>query len=239
MIRRTANPLAAAAMILAVASALHAQSLWKVPDHIKNYTMFVKSPVFPDLKDAPGVPRALLIGDSISMQYGPETRRLLEGKATVYHIPDNGQTTKYGLEQLQYWLGDGHWTVIHFNFGLHDIHAGAGHKPQVSIEDYERNLREIVKRLQATGAKLVWASTTPVPAGITVRSESDVVAYNEVARKIMDENHIPINDLHALAESWGAPGADWQLPHNVHFRAEGYAALAAQVAKYIDDALHR
>lgn len=239
MIRKTQKLAVLAAITFMAVSPLLAQSEWKVLDHIKNYTMFVKSPVFPDLRDTLGVPRVLLIGDSISMQYGPEARRLLEGKATVYHIPDNGQTTKYGLEQLHYWLGDGHWAVIHFNFGLHDLHTAAQHKLQVPIEEYGPNLRQIVKELQATGAKLVWASTTPVPPGLGVRSESDVVAYNEVARKIMEENHIPINDLHALVESWGAKGADWQLPHNVHFRAEGYTELAAQVAKSIEDALYQ
>ena len=33
---------------------------------------------------------------------------------------------------------------------------------KVPIDDYDRNLRQLVKKLQATGAKLIWASTTPV-----------------------------------------------------------------------------
>ena len=36
-------------------------------------------------------------------------------------------------------------------------------------EQYEKNLRELVKRLKATGAKLVWASTTPIRHSSTQR----------------------------------------------------------------------
>jgi len=145
--------------------------------------------------------------------------------------------------------------VIHFNFGLHDIHTAPTGPREVPINDYEQNLRQLVKELRATGAKLIWASTTPVPEGLTVRHEADVVAYNAVAKKIMDENHIPIDDLHAFVKSWGEKRADWQLPHNVHkswqrqkadwqlpqnvhFWPEGYTELGAQVAKYILAALH-
>jgi lysophospholipase L1-like esterase len=72
-----------------------------------------------------------------------------------------------------------------------------------------------------------------VPARIQVRDESNVIAYNAIAKRIMDEHHIPINDLHARVLSWGQKGADWQLPVNEHFRAEGYTDMATEVARYI------
>ncbi len=59
------------------------------------------------------------------------------------------------MKKLDVWLGDGKWDVIHFNFGIHDRAA----KPA----DYEQRLETIVTRLKATGAKLIWASTTPIP----------------------------------------------------------------------------
>jgi acyl-CoA thioesterase-1 len=94
-----------------------------------------------------------------------------------------------------------------------------------------------VKQLQSTGAKLIWASTTPVPVGIEKRIESDVIAYNTVAKKIMGEHHVPINDLHARVLSWDEQGAGWQLDE--HFRAEGYTDLAAEVARCILAALQK
>ena len=44
------------------------------------------------------------------------------------------------------------------------------------LDEYEKNLRELVKQLKATEAKLIWASTTPVPEGKVnpPRKNSDV-----------------------------------------------------------------
>ena len=146
------------------------------------------------------------------------------------------------------WLAPttGTWDVIHFNFGLHDLKLGSGgkdNKPyvttdghQVSLEEYERNLNQIVAKFKATGAALVWCSTTPVPAGKVdpPRQPDDVMKYNEVARQVMTTNGVAIDDLFAIA----FPRlAEIQLSHNVHYTKEGYAELGKQVAASIEAAL--
>ena len=73
------------------------------------------------IRDVAGLPRVLLIGDSISIGYTLPTRELLKGKANVHRIPTNGGPTIRGLVQIDSWLGDGKWDVIHFNWGLHDL----------------------------------------------------------------------------------------------------------------------
>ena len=126
----------------------------------------------------------------------------------------------------------GKWDVIHFNWGLHDLRIGGDGSRQVPLEKYERNLRELVGRLQQTGARLIFASTTPVPEGKTnpLRLNIDVLAYNAAAAKIMQERGIPIDDLYSLA----MPQLQTiQLPVNVHYTAEGYNVLAGQVADSI------
>jgi acyl-CoA thioesterase-1 len=91
-----------------------------------------------------------------------------------------------------------------------------------------------VKRLKATGAKLVWASTTPVPEGAEGRVPEDVPKYNEAAKRVMEENGIPNNDLYVFA----LPRLkELQQPNNVHFKEEGSRALAEQVAASILAAL--
>lgn len=239
MTRRITNYLAPLALVLITAGTLPAQSRWAVPEEMRALPSFIKVPVFPtDLKEDPSLPRVLIVGDSISMYYTAEVRHLLTGKANVFRIPDNGKNTGYGLKNIDYWLGDGHWAVIHFNFGLHDLAImPATGKEQVSLEDYEKNLRQLLKPLQASRAKLIWASTTPVPEGSRARSEADAVAYNAVAKKVMDENRIPIDDLHALVVANMDKIERWQYPQNVHFRAEGCVELAAQVARYIQETL--
>src|SRR5262249_4795155 len=78
-------------------------------------------PAFAPVKDDPALPRVLLIGDSISIGYTVPARKLLQGKANVHRIPENGGPTSNGSAKLDKWLGDGKWDVIHFNWGLHDL----------------------------------------------------------------------------------------------------------------------
>ena len=131
-------------------------------------------PAFAPVTDDPKLPRVLLIGDSISVGYTLPVRALLQGKANVHRILENGGSTSRGLEKLQSWLGDGKWDVIHFNWGLHDLkymddkgkYVTPDQGKQVApLPEYESNLRKLVARMKATGAKLIWATITPIPDG--------------------------------------------------------------------------
>jgi acyl-CoA thioesterase-1 len=202
--------------------------------------------VLAPIRDADGLPRVLLIGDSISMDYTLGVRKLLAGKANVHRIPTNGGPTSNGLAHLDEWLGKGKWDAIHFNWGLHDLkYMGANSenladpnaptsRQQIPPAQYEKNLRELVGRLQKTGAKLIWAATTPVPAGSQGRVRGDAAKYNAIALKIMTDSGVAIDDLYALA----LPRlSELQQPKNVHFTAKGYQVLARQVADCILEAL--
>lgn len=205
------------------------------------------SPSLAKIEDEPGLPRVLLIGDSISMGYTLDVRAKLKGKANVHRIPTNGGPTINGLKNLKAWLGDSKWDVIHFNWGLHDLKyivddpskradpkaSGAHH--QVALADYEKNLRELVKQLQATGAKLIWCNTTPVVEGSDGRVAGDELKYNEAAARVMKDAGVPTNDLHSHAK---AKLKEIQLPDgNVHFTGEGSKYLAEKVAASIEAAL--
>jgi len=195
------------------------------------------SPAMLPIEDKPGLPRVLLIGDSISIGYTLAVREALAGKANVHRPSTNCGPTIRGLESLDAWLGSGRWDVIHFNWGLHDLRFDDAGKQQVPLADYEKNMRELVARLKKTGATLIWCATTPVPeVSKPLRKNSDVLAYNAVAKKIMDENGIRIDDLYAFA----LPRIkDIQLPSNVHFSPEGSKVLAQQVAASIAEVLSK
>ena len=136
--------------------------------------------------------------------------------------------------------------MIHFNWGLHDLkYMGPGgenladpkaptSRPQVPIQQYEANLRKLVARLQKTGAKLIWRSTTPVPPGAKGRVVGDSAKYNAVARKIMDEHNITTNDHYSLVMQ---DLKNQQKPANVHFTAEGSKGLAVSTVAAIKQAL--
>lgn len=182
--------------------------------------------------DEPGLPRVLLIGDSISIGYTPAVRELLKGKANLHRIPANGGPTSNGLRSLKAWLGAGKWDVVHFNFGIHDAKFMPDGKQQVPPEDYEKNLRAIVKQLQATGAKLIWATTTPIPEGDLnpPRRFEKVSVYNAAAKKVMEEMGVTINDLNAHITP---QLATLQNAKDVHFSKAGSEFLAKQVAASI------
>ncbi len=124
--------------------------------------------------------------------------------------PGEVRNTNTALEKLDQWLGEGSWDVIHFNFGLGDVvhrapnmkafrvmAKNAGGVRATSPQQYEKNLQELVKRLKSTGAKLIWASTTPIrsaPNGIF--EPGTEVEYNSIAARVMAEHNIPVNDMH-------------------------------------------
>lgn len=200
----------------------------------------LKSPAYAWVEDDPALPRVLLIGDSISIGYTPAVREALKGIANVHRIPTNGGDTNRGLENLDAWLGTGHWDVIHFNWGLHDLKRLKDGQLDVSAdraltpEKYEENLRTLVDRLKKTGAKLIWAATTPVPQGADGRITGDEVQYNTIAAKIMSENSIAIDDLYTFVKP---TLAQHQRPRNVHFTDEGSAYLGKEAARLIADTL--
>lgn len=194
------------------------------------------SPAMAPVQDVAGLPRVLLIGDSISIGYTQPTRKLLEGKANVHRIPANGGPTKSGVANIKKWLGTGKWDVIHFNWGIHDLKFMPDGKRQVEAADYEANLRSLVATLKATGAKLIWASTTPIPEGELnpQRKFGQVPEYNAIAAKVMTENGVTINDLNA----WMAPRfEELHKPKDLHYTDAGSEHLARKVAEAITQAL--
>jgi hypothetical protein len=200
------------------------------------------NPAYAPVQDVPGLPRVLLIGDSISIGYTVPVQEALRGKANVHRPATNCGPTSRGVESIEQWLGDGKWDVIHFNFGLHDVRyfddgkasdAGKGLR-QVSAGDYEKNLEQLVARTKKTGAKLIFATTTPVPEGSAGRIKGEEVKYNEIALRLMQKHGVEIDDLYAFA----LPRlAEIQLPANVHFNPEGSKQLADQVAASVLKAL--
>jgi len=197
------------------------------------------------IKEEPGLPRVLLIGDSISIGYTLPTRALLKGKVNLHRIPTNGGPTIKGLEQIDAWLGKKKWDVIHFNWGLHDLkYMGPngenlfpkekGGKVQVPIQEYEKNLERLVVRLKKTNANLVWRNTTPVPPGSKGRYVGDSVKYNAAAAHVMIRHGIPTHDLFTMSKQ---RMKEIMLPANVHYTKDGSEVLGREVATVILEAL--
>lgn len=208
-------------------------------------------PVLQPVTENPTLPRVLLIGDSISIAYTEPVRQQLAGKANLQRIPANGGNTARGLEQLDAWLTTGgktaqDWDVIHFNWGLHDLcyrlpdQPGSRNKEKgavsIPLDQYSANLDALVKRLKQTGAKLIFATTTPVPEEELGRKVGDDLLYNDAALAVMKRHGVAIDDLHAVVA--GNMGRYAVGPGNVHFNEEGSALLATNVVASIQAALN-
>ncbi|MDD5597906.1 MAG: SGNH/GDSL hydrolase family protein [Victivallaceae bacterium] len=198
---------------------------------------------FVPIKEDPGLPRVLLLGDSISIGYTLGVRRLLKDKANVIRPPANCRDSAWLLAHLDKWLGTRRWDVIHFNCGIWDNHLiddrgkitwGVG-RVRTDPRSYELNLRQIAARLKRSANRVIWASATPVPAFAASKREKWIIEYNRIAAAVMQANGIQVNDLYSLVEP---RRQRLQSRDKVHFNAKGYEALATQTAVCIEKALH-
>lgn len=160
---------------------------------------------------ADALPRVLILGDTIYNGVSRSVATELKGKAQVVWV--RAGDTSDTLANLDKLLGDAKWDVIHFNLGLADLHYKdpatktiramskyAGGVRVTTKEQYEKNLRELVKRLQATQARLIWASTTPITSSQfdNIYDPGSEVEFNSIAARIMAEHKVPLNDIHAF-----------------------------------------
>jgi lysophospholipase L1-like esterase len=174
----------------------------------------------------PSLPNVLLLGDSITRGYYPETSRLLAGHANCYLLATSASSGDPRLPRqiaAYFDIAPASFAVIHFNNGMH----GWAYTEQ----RYSQGLGSLISAIRqlAPRAALIWASTTPVAnpaeAGAT---NPRIDERNKLALTIMQQQHIAIDDQHALM-------LDHQDLHqgDVHFTAAGSAVQARQAAQQI------
>jgi lysophospholipase L1-like esterase len=175
---------------------------------------------------ASSVTRLFVIGDSISIQYGPYLERFLGGSFAYDRKRDaaGGAKAEHNLDVPQGANGGDSAMVLAYlkaraagqpiaadvlllNCGLHDIKTDpATNAKQVPPDAYARNLRAILAEARRMNLRVVWVRTTPVITEIhNARSRSfhrfaaDVAAYNAIADEIMAEAKVPVIDLHGFS----------------------------------------
>jgi lysophospholipase L1-like esterase len=183
----------------------------------------------PDAPD-PALPNVLLLGDSITRGYYPEVTKLLAGRANCYLFATSAAS---GDPRLIHQVSDYFdmmplkFAVIHFNNGMHGW--------KYTEAAYGSSLPQLVEALRAKshGAKLVWATTTPVHAADSGGATNPRIDLrNAESIRTMQRFHIPIDDQHALM-------AAHDDLHNgsVHYTEAGSAVQAKQVQQIIEKLL--
>lgn len=197
--------------------------------------------------------RVFVIGDSISMHYGPYLEKMIEpacqydrkrgAKKAEADLDTpagaNGGDSSHVLAYLQSEKGKGQlpFDLLVFNCGLHDIKTNPqSGRVQISAEAYENNLNQICDLVLASNIAIIWISTTPVDderhntrVKVFSRYNRDVIRYNEIALATMRKHKIPMIDLYAFTATLG-PEA---YCDHVHFNDETRKLQAAFIAGHI------
>jgi acyl-CoA thioesterase-1 len=198
------------------------------------------------------LPRVLVIGDSISMNYHEAAKAALAGVANYHRNEGNAASSAQGVRNMELWLGNYRekaWDVIQFNHGLHDLkqpydaNTDSWGDYTVSLADYKANLEKEIAILRKTGARLIWCSTTPVPndnPSAYARRKGASKIFNDAALEVMRRHpDILITDLHAVVD--GSPVFDnWRTGKDVHFyQKEEQKLLGEAVAATLRKALDK
>jgi len=180
-------------------------------------------------------PRVLLVGDSIVNGYGAKVAELLKGKANVDIWITPSWLSSDLNKQAQEVLQKAQYNVIHFNeSGLHAWDTG-----RIPDGQYGPLMRKYLSVLNSAdpGARLIWASTTPVTAagkpGELDPLDKLISDRNDICKSIMQEKGIPIDDLHGLMMDH----LDWARGDRFHWVDKGYDLMANTVAHSITERL--
>jgi len=197
---------------------------------------------YPYVQDTQGLPRVLLLGDSISCGVWTQMRESygLRHRANIHTSANNGQDLEFVEERLSDWLGSCPWDLVQLNIGHH-------YHPQDYVSDadptglntFREGLERIVSRIQehSPSAVVVFALTTPSPFD-TVETTPEVencryywnffqagvaTSLNDVMREVASAHGVVINDRYNAV-----------LPHlqyfqqycDIHFYGQGYRFMA-------------
>ena len=186
--------------------------------------------VTPDHADLK-LPNVLLLGDSITRNYFPEVTKELAGTANVYLMSSSTSLgdPRLGPQIEEFGRAEGvQFAVVHFNNGMH----GWAYSEAEYGAAFPGLIAEV--RKVAPGAKLVWASTTPVRKDAEPNAEKPgptnarVDARNAIAAAAVRAAGIPIDDQHGLMMGHGDLHSD-----DVHFNEAGSALEGKQAAGLI------
>jgi len=196
------------------------------------------------------LPKLFLIGDSISIHYGPYLEKYIRDFASYerkqengsgstnldYPAGANGGDSKMVLSYLRDKLKNPDFKpdYLLLNCGLHDIKRDpVTRKIQVPENEYRENLETIVRLLKENDIQMIWIRTTPVVDSIHnsnsrsfYRFADDVDVYNRIADDVCAKHSIPVIDLFSFTKQLG----EGQFADHVHYIESARSLQAAFIA---------
>jgi len=191
-----------------------------------------------------------VLGDSISIQYGPYLEKFVEGCFTYDRKGGIAEALK-NLDNVQGANGGDSACVLEYlrerqlnggieadllllNCGLHDIKSDpATGKKQIPISTYRTNLAASIETAREMHLEVIWVRTTPCDESIHNtrqpafhRFAADVLDYNEAADEIVNSFDLRSIDLFGFTSKLGP---DLYCDH-VHFTDRVRELQAAFIA---------
>ena len=191
-------------------------------------------PAIPAPAPVPAAPLVVFLGDSLTAGLGLDENQAYpallgrqlreEGKAVrVVNAGVSGDTTAGGLSRIGWILGQRPDVVVVALGGNDGLRA-------LPVEQAEKNLREIVRRSQAAGARvLLLGMKMPPNYGPDYTSRFEAM-YRDIAKDM----NVPL--LPFLLEGVGGI-RNLNQPDGIHPTAEGQEILAKNVLPYLEEML--
>ncbi|MCH9653737.1 MAG: SGNH/GDSL hydrolase family protein [Planctomycetes bacterium] len=197
----------------------------------------------PPAKENPALPYVLLVGDSIAQSYVPRAQELLANEANVYFT-----LTPHGVFDGNVFLDTcfkkREWDLVHLNYGLdsmrhedavgHLADAPAG-KQIVSPLEYSRTLSGMVNYFLQRKTKRIWATTTPIPEGVTGYVAGESKQRNIQYQTLIGARLFFFNNLYDYVD---LRRADMMEPNSVEMTEAGARLLGEVVAGRILEVLN-
>ncbi len=198
--------------------------------------------------------KLFILGDSISIHYGPYLKEFLSpefiysrksGEEKALENLDNPIGANGGSSELVLSFLESAFNhseidakLILVNAGLHDIRRD----PQtgeinITEKTYQENLEKIVSLVKSHQKQLIWIRTTPCYEEIHNqrindfhRFSKDCRHYNQIADNVMNKNAVPSIDLYSFCENMGK---EIYYDH-VHFSEEVRKLQAAFISGWLN-----
>ena len=191
---------------------------------------------YPSKEKNDSLKNVLLIGDSVMNGFHQIVIDSLRENANVdYWLTPKHLNSEYLFSDLKIVLTSNQYDVIQFNIGLHGWPKG-----RIKDDEYIPLLEKYVQTLieNAKGAKLIWASTTPVTeqdrAELNMEINPTITQRNEWAIDVMKKHNIVINDLYGLVSN----KLFLAKLDRFHWLEDGYGLMANQSTGFIKRGLN-
>jgi lysophospholipase L1-like esterase len=119
-------------------------------------------------------------------------------------------------------------------------------EPRISVEEYGKNLLDIVKLARAEGAAVIVATPNPMTSAYPYANfgwykgrniNEALERYVAEVRRVCSTNGIEMVDIYSAYKKW--KGYENTLPDGVHPNADGHRFIADQLMKACRDHVRR